>query len=67
MVTQALGPDGSVAVTLDEAQAQAWVAALNDLRLYLSAGDHPDTHTLVEWLAFNQDSLLTAMMGTVGE
>ncbi|MCH6197633.1 DUF2017 domain-containing protein [Corynebacterium mastitidis] len=73
-VVQALGPDGSVNVTLEEPQAHRWLAAVNDLRLYVAAGAQdsaqdgapdavPDTERLVEWLAYHQDSLLDAMMG----
>lgn len=38
-VTQALGPDGGVNVTIEEDEARAWVAALNDIRLYVAAGN----------------------------
>ncbi|GAB3946916.1 DUF2017 domain-containing protein [Corynebacterium tapiri] len=77
VISNALGPDGNVAVSLDESEAHAFIAALNDLRLYLAASDltsdagsavikelpGADRDNLVEWLAFNQDSLLTALMG----
>ncbi len=68
-VSSAVGPDGGVEVTLDELQAQQFIAALNDLRLYLAASvahneaQEQDRDSLVEWLAYNQDSLLTALMG----
>ena len=70
VIVEKLGPDGSVNVTVDEAQARAWVAAVNDIRLYLASSDvagppgfAADRDSVVEWLAFNQDSLLQAMMG----
>lgn len=69
-ITQALGPDGGVDVSIEEAEAHAWLQGLNDLRLYLAAGEveggeevQEERHMLVEWLAYNQDSLLNAMMG----
>ena len=65
VVNTALGPTGGVEVAISEDEAQAFVAALNDLRLYVAAGEGPnetDRDAIVEWLAFNQDSLLTAMM-----
>ena len=65
VVNTALGPTGGVEVAIGEDEAQAFVAALNDLRLYVAAGEGPnetDRDAIVEWLAFNQDSLLTAMM-----
>lgn len=65
VVNTALGPTGGVEVAIGEDEAQAFVAALNDLRLYVTAGEGPnetDRDAIVEWLAFNQDSLLTAMM-----
>ena len=67
-ITAAVGPDGGVEISLTEQEAQQFIAALNDLRLFLSAaevrseGEQQDRDNLVEWLAFNQDSLLTAMM-----
>lgn len=70
VINEALGPDGGVAITVTEAEAQAWVSAINDIRLFVAAGDvrggeqmAQDRDTLVEWLAYNQDSLLAAMMG----
>lgn len=68
-VTSAVGPDGGVEVSLDEQEAQQFIAGLNDLRLYLAAGEvqtatqREDRDNLVEWLAYNQDSLLSALMG----
>ncbi|ARU46650.1 DUF2017 domain-containing protein [Corynebacterium silvaticum] len=66
---QALGPDGGVHVDITEPEAHAWIAALNDIRLYVASGEvfgaeaEEDRDSLVEWLAYNQESLLTAMMG----
>lgn len=68
-IGDALGPDGGVHVQIDEDEAHLWLAGLNDLRLYLfatepnSEQDSEDRDQLVEWLAFNQESLLQAMMG----
>lgn len=68
VVNTALGPTGGVSVTIDEAEAQRFVSALNDMRLYVSEDDRDgeaqvqDRETLLEWLAFCQDSLLQAMM-----
>ncbi|MDO4929018.1 MAG: DUF2017 domain-containing protein [Corynebacterium sp.] len=69
VVGNALGPDGSVHVSVDESEAHAWVAALNDVRLYLAAADVVadaaayERESLIEWLAYNQETLLEAMMG----
>ncbi|MEJ5928684.1 DUF2017 domain-containing protein [Corynebacterium sp. H128] len=70
VITNALGPDGNVAVVATEEEAHAWVAGLNDIRLYLASGElkgseqeEQDRDMLVQWLAFNQESLLEAMMG----
>ncbi|WPF65718.1 MULTISPECIES: DUF2017 domain-containing protein [unclassified Corynebacterium] len=38
VIVQALGPDGSVNVTLEENQVHSWLSAVNDLRLYVAAG-----------------------------
>lgn len=69
LIGEVLGPNGSVNVTLEEEEAASFVAGLNDLRLFLAASEMPpgegpmaDRDALVEWLAYNQDSLLTAMM-----
>ena len=64
-----MGPDGGVELTLTEEEARAFIAGLNDLRLYLSASATNqdvadlDRDSLVEWLGYNQDSLLTALVG----
>ena len=65
VVAEKVGPDGGVEITLTEEEAHAFLAGLNDLRLYLASAEDAgeDADTLVEWLGFNQDSLLTAMMG----
>ncbi|QPK78841.1 DUF2017 domain-containing protein [Corynebacterium lizhenjunii] len=67
VVNYALGPTGGVEVSIEEDEAPAFVAALNDMRLYVSASERPleelaDKEAIVEWLAFAQDSLLQAMM-----
>lgn len=68
VVNAALGPTGGVDVVVEEADAHAFVSGLNDLRLFVAAGDMPeegalaDRDAIVEWLAFAQDSLLQAMM-----
>ena len=57
-----------VEISVEESEVQAFVAGLNDARLYLANTDKKvselisDRDALVEWLAYNQDSLLTAMM-----
>lgn len=67
-IGNALGPTGGVEVSISEQEAQAFVAGLNDLRLYVAAGDATDENlmtdrdTLVEWLAYCQDSLLEVLM-----
>lgn len=38
-ITQSLGPNGGVNVILEEDEARAWLAALNDIRLYVAAGN----------------------------
>ena len=68
VIGAALGPTGGVEVTINEQEAQAFVAGLNDLRLFVAAGDVADDNlmsdrdSLVEWLAFCQDSLLQVLM-----
>lgn len=69
VVNAALGPTGGVEVTIEEAEAHQFIAALNDMRLYASADDsgseaaREDRQRLIDWLAFCQDSLLEALMG----
>lgn len=96
VVIEAMGPDGGVKVELDEDEAKQWLAAINDLRLYVAAkaepfgmglsdpdGDHrmdPRAlvdHTgalpegkadlLVNWLAYNQESLLEVLFNPEAE
>ncbi len=69
VINSALGPDGNVAVSVTEEEAAAWVAGLNDIRLYVASGDagggeaaEEDRENLVQWLAYNQESLLEALM-----
>ena len=68
-IVDALGPDGSVNVTLDDDEVPRWLAALNDIRLYKAAefidedGCLPEAggdRRFVEWLAVCQESLLEA-------
>lgn len=76
VVIDALGPDGSVNLSLSPEEVSPWLTALTDLRVYHNArlelvrieyGDSsPEAEELsnwVDWLGFNQDSLLTALMG----
>lgn len=69
VVNTALGPDGGVAVTVDEVEAEQFIAALNDMRLYVASAEAPteaaeqDRDNLVEWLGYCQHSLLEALMG----
>lgn len=66
VLAAAIGPDGGVEVSLQEEEAHAWLGALNDIRLYLASSevtDGLDRDSIVEWLAYNQESLLEAMMG----
>lgn len=69
VVNEALGPTGGVEVTVEEEDAHKFIAAVNDMRLYISAdtsggeGAQQEREMLVEWLAFCQDSLLDALMG----
>ncbi|OFT45955.1 hypothetical protein HMPREF3158_07980 [Corynebacterium sp. HMSC06G04] len=68
VINTALGPTGGVEVTISEEEAHAFLAGLNDLRLFVAAGDVPeesmseDRDMLVEWLAYCQDSLLQVLM-----
>lgn len=69
VINATLGPTGGVEVTISEEEAHAFLIGLNDLRLFVAAGDVPeesmqdDRDTLVEWLAYCQDSLLQVLMG----
>lgn len=69
VINAALGPTGGVEVSLEADEVGAFLAGLNDMRLFLSAADLPgeammaDREAVVEWLAFAQDSLLEAFMG----
>ena len=68
VVNEALGPTGGVEVTIDADDAPRFVAALNDMRLYVSEDDRggeveqQDRQVLLDWLAYCQDSLLQALM-----
>ena len=69
-----LPDDGNVALTPDE--AEAWLTALNDLRLAVGTaigvteeweGDDEDpTANVYEWLGFLQDSLVDALSAGIG-
>ncbi|MDK6493832.1 MULTISPECIES: DUF2017 domain-containing protein [Corynebacterium] len=69
VVNEALGPTGGVEVTIEEEDAHKFIAAVNDMRLYIAAdtsggeGAQQERAMLVEWLAYCQDSLLDALMG----
>lgn len=76
ILIDALGPDGSVNLSLTPEQVGPWLNALADIRTYHSAqldvyrvehGDgSPEVETAsnyLDWLGFHQDSLLTARMG----
>lgn len=68
VVNEVLGPTGGVEVTIDTDDAPRFVAALNDLRLYVAEDDsggeqaQQNRELLLDWLAFCQDSLLQAML-----
>ncbi|WKD57114.1 hypothetical protein CAPI_02730 [Corynebacterium capitovis DSM 44611] len=68
IVNEALGPTGGVEVTIEEPEAHRFVAALNDMRLYVSEDtrggevEQQDRDRLMEWLAYCQDSLLEALV-----
>lgn len=69
VINTALGPTGGVEVNISEQEAHAFLAGLNDLRLYLAAGDVAqapggidDRDAVIDWLAFAQDSLLEVLM-----
>ncbi|MEZ2122782.1 MULTISPECIES: DUF2017 domain-containing protein [unclassified Corynebacterium] len=69
VISEALGPNGNVAVAVPETEVHAWIAGLNDIRLYVASGEvkgeaaEQEREALVEWLAYNQNSLLEALMG----
>ncbi|MDO4686979.1 MAG: DUF2017 domain-containing protein [Corynebacterium sp.] len=70
VISQALGPDGGVQVHASEEEAQAWLYGLNDIRLFIASGElrggeavEQDRQNILEWLAYNEESLLNAMMG----
>ncbi len=72
----ALGPNGSMHLSLSGEQAQAWIGALTDLRLFHSAqlevlqlnsdfgqDDGEQAQLFLDWLGYVLDSLLQAMTG----
>ncbi|WP_018024395.1 DUF2017 domain-containing protein [Corynebacterium ulceribovis] len=73
-VVEMLGPDGTVNVVLNEGEANAWLVALNDIRLYIHTlleaqepGARPQLQEATQqtylWLNFCQESLLEALIG----
>lgn len=68
VINEVLGPTGGVEVSIDESDAPRFVAALNDMRLYVSedttGGEEAQQNRamLMDWLAGCQDSLLQAML-----
>ncbi|WP_392452498.1 DUF2017 domain-containing protein [Corynebacterium dentalis] len=76
VVADALGPDGSVNLTLSESEARLWTNAVSDIRTYhyqqlqtLIARHGEDDERCVaaqqymDWLGGHLDSLMFAMMG----
>lgn len=69
VINEKLGPTGGVDVTVDEQEAHQFIAALNDMRLYVSEDDRggeaaqQQRQVLMDWLAACQDSLLQEMLG----
>ncbi|MBV7294878.1 DUF2017 domain-containing protein [Corynebacterium sp. TAE3-ERU12] len=70
-VIEALEPADDGVVTITEEQAHAWLAAINDLRLYLHASlenlagpmEHAEqTDMFYQWLTYNQESLVEELM-----
>lgn len=68
-VISALGGDDPATITLSGDEVPGFIAGLNDMRLYLAACEMPgeqeaaDRDNLIEWLAFNQESLLQVFTG----
>ncbi|AZA14179.1 hypothetical protein CCHOA_08980 [Corynebacterium choanae] len=69
-INEALGPTGGVQVQIEEADVDAWLQGLNDIRLFIAASDvgggvdaEKQLYALVEWLGYAQDTLLSAVMG----
>ena len=75
-VLDALGPNGSVNLSLAQEEVQPWVAAVTDIRNYHYAqyqqfiaevGEDSNqvmaAKNYLDWLGYFQDSLLTALMG----
>lgn len=79
VLADALGPDGSVSISLTESEARMWMNAIVDIRLYhhqqlqellaRHGEDEPRTmaaQQYMDWLGGHLDSLLVAMMGDKG-
>ena len=67
-----LEPAESGQVSISESDAHAWVAGINDLRIYLhvsmenlngSIEQIEQTDAMYQWLSYNQESLLDQLMG----
>lgn len=76
ILVDALGPDGSVNLSLTREQVGPWLNAVADIRTFHAAqldfyraghGEDSDEYrtaqNYVEWLGYHQDSLLTAVAG----
>lgn len=71
-IIDAIESNESGQVTITENDAHAWVAGINDLRIYLHVsmeGLHgsleqiEQTDAMYQWLSYNQESLLDQLMG----
>jgi hypothetical protein len=76
ILIDALGPDGSVNISIGTDQAGPWLNAVADIRTYHSAQldvyrvEHGESSqeaetaaNYLDWLGYHQDTLLSAMMG----
>ncbi|MDO5030733.1 MAG: DUF2017 domain-containing protein [Corynebacterium sp.] len=71
-IIDALEPSESGQVSISESDAHAWVAGINDLRIYLhvtmenlqgSIEQIEQADAMYQWLSYNQESLLDQLMG----
>ncbi len=71
-IIDTLEPSHNGQVAISEAEAHAWVAGLNDVRIYLhvtmselegSLNQLEQTDAMYQWLSYNQESLLDQLMG----
>ncbi|WKD58791.1 DUF2017 domain-containing protein [Corynebacterium caspium] len=71
IIIEKMGPDGGVHVSLDPAEAAQWVAAINDLRLYVAAAvgldTTPETRVDARENLAGPDSLSPAELDDLGE